>query len=109
MLDETGIGAEYAEVIEAMSPLRYSVKVGEVRPLYATTTGMFRPLSDDRLAEYLDGEAFSSRRDIDQVRSARRPEVIRRTGFASNIDGMVKAASFGRVSPRMRASSSLRW
>lgn len=34
-----GTGPEYVDVIESASPLRYSVCVGEVRPLYSTTTG----------------------------------------------------------------------
>ena len=101
VLDETGSGAEYAEVIESASPLRYSVKVGEVRPLYATTTGkMFLAhFSDDRLAEYLSTVKrvqFTARTLTKKSDLLADIEEIRRTGFASNIDGMVEGTtSFG--------------
>ncbi len=100
-LDETGTGAEYIDVIESASPLRYSVRVGEVRPLYSTTTGkiFLAHFSERRLADYLGKtkrEQFTPRTLTRKADLLADLADIRATGIASNIDGMVEGTtSFG--------------
>lgn len=101
VLDKTGLGAEYADVIESASPLRYSVKVGEIRPLYATTTGkiFLAHFSPKRLAEYISSVKrvpYTAKTLTRKSELLADLEEIRRTGCASNIDGMVEGTtSFG--------------
>ncbi len=101
VLDDAGTGAVYVDVIESASPLRYSVKVGEVRPLYATTTGkiFLAHFSEKRLVDYLGAVKrvqFTPRTLTRKSDLLADIAEIRRTGFASNIDGMVEGTtSFG--------------
>lgn len=101
VLDQKGLGAEYVDVIESASPLRYSVKVGEIRPLYATTTGKIylAHFAQARLNDYLarvKREQFTPRTLTDKAALLADLEAIRASGVATNIDGMVEGTtSFG--------------
>jgi len=94
VLKPDAMEALYCDVIESPNPLRFTVKVGDARPLYASTTGKifmayFRP---ERLMRYVDTverEQFTQKTLTGKEDLLADIAEIRRTGIASNFDGMI--------------------
>lgn len=61
VLSDEGREVVYLEVIESDAPLRFTVRAGNRRPLYATASGkaILAFLPADRRKSYIEGEVFS--------------------------------------------------
>ncbi|MBN9259009.1 MULTISPECIES: IclR family transcriptional regulator [unclassified Mesorhizobium] len=101
VLGESGIEARYADVIESRSPLRFSVQVGDTRPLHSSTTGkiFLAHFSRRRLQEYLTSvprEQYTPRTITKKAALVAEVDAIRKNLVAENIDGMVEGiTSYG--------------
>jgi DNA-binding IclR family transcriptional regulator len=100
-LADSGIEARYADVIESRSPLRFTVQIGDLRPLHCSTTGKlflahfaeksFRAYLSEIKREQYTPRTITKKSDlITEIASIRKKRV------AENIDGMVEGiTSYG--------------
>jgi IclR family acetate operon transcriptional repressor len=100
-LCDNGIEVEYLDVIESANPLRYIVKVGDVRPLHSSTVGKITlaHFSDARLKEYfqtVERKRYTSMTITGEKELRKQIGQIRSEGFAENISAMIDGlSSFG--------------
>lgn len=101
VLDETGFEAKYIDVIESSKSLRFTVHIGDNRPLYCSAAGkiFLAHFSRERLQTYLSGvkrEQFTASTLTRKSDLLADLEAIRKDSFAANIDGMTEGiTSFG--------------
>lgn len=116
VIADNGVEARYADVIESRSPLRFTVQVGDLRPLHSSTTGklFLAHFSKRRLGEYLSGiklEKYTPRTITRKADLLAELAAIRKNVIADNIDGMVEGiTSFtARPSTITKACCARRW
>lgn len=101
VLADSGIEARYADVIESRSPLRFSVQIGDHRPLHCSTTGklFLAHFAEKRFRAYLADvkrDAFTPRTITKKSDLITEISSIRKNLIAENIDGMVEGiTSYG--------------
>jgi len=97
-LDEASMVSVYMEMVEADSPIRYTVPVGLRRELHATSVGkvLLAHLPPRRLERFLAErrlEPFTARTTVDADALARELTAVRRDGFATTEDERTAGAS----------------
>lgn len=101
VLADSGIEARYADVIESRSPLRFTVQVGDLRPLHCSTTGklLLAHFSERRFRAYLaevKREQYTPRTITRKAELVAEIAAVRKNVIAENIDGMVEGiTSYG--------------
>lgn len=87
----------YVDVIESEKLLRFSVRVGNRRPLYCTAAGnvLLAFMSETEREAYLETNTFVKFTSMtcDRAQLAERLVEVRRTGIAFDIDGLIDGAS----------------
>lgn len=111
-IDEAGTHVVYSDVIDATNPLRFIIKMGTVRPLYTSASGL-------TILAYMkpaDLQAYLA--DVEFVRHApgtissvaalkRKVKEIRTRGIAVSIDGMFEGV-FSIAAPVVNAMGQVR-
>ncbi len=92
-LDETEMQVIYSDVIEATNVLRFIVKMGTVKPLYTSASGLMilANMAPDRLNKYLERIKFvrhAARTISNATELKRKLKEVREHGVAVSIDGM---------------------
>ena len=92
-LDDTGTQVVYSDVIDATNPLRFIVKMGTVRPLYTSASGLtiLSYMKPADLQAYLASVQFiryAPKTIASETVLKRKITEIRSRGIAVNIDGM---------------------
>ena len=92
-LDDTGMQVVYSDVIDATNPLRFMIKMGTIRPLYTSASGLaiLAYMQATELAAYLAEVTFVryAPGTISSVSALKRKiKEIRTRGTAVSIDGM---------------------
>lgn len=93
-LCDSGVEVEYLDVIESDNPLRYIVKVGDVRPLHSSTVGKIclAHFSDARLDDYfrtVERRRYTSMTITGEAELRDQIAEIRTDNFAENLSAMI--------------------
>jgi DNA-binding IclR family transcriptional regulator len=97
-LCDNKVEVEYLDVIESANPLRYAVRVGDVRPLHSSTVGKISlaHFGDARLGEYfrtVERKRYTEMTITDENELRAQIAQIRRERFAENISAMIDGLS----------------
>lgn len=111
-LDDTGMQVVYSDVIDATNPLRFMIKMGTIRPLYTSASGLaiLAYMQAAELAAYLAEVTFVryAPGTISSVTALkRRIKEIRTRGTAVSIDGMFEGV-FSIAAPVVNAMGIVR-
>lgn len=97
--DQTQV--EYVDVVESPNPLRYTVHIGDLRPLHSSTVGKislahFTPARLDQYFRTTELERYTSMTITDEAMLRADIANIRKTGIAENASAMIEGLlSFG--------------
>ena len=111
-IDDTGLQVVYADVIDATNPLRFSIKMGTIRPLYTSASGLtiLAYMKPAQLQAYL-AEVEFVRYAPGTISSAaalkRKIKEIRGCGTAVSIDGMFEGV-FSIAAPIVNGTGEVR-
>ena len=111
-IDETGSQVIYSDVIDATNPLRFIIKMGTIKPLYTSASGLtiLAYMSPAELQTYLADVQFVrfAPNTISSVSMLKRKiKEIRATGVAVSIDGMFEGV-FSIAAPVVNAMGVVR-
>jgi len=89
--DSSGESLTYVDVIESRNTVRFTVSVGDRRPLYCTAGGriILATLTNEELQAYLQGlkpEPFTSQTETNKLRLSEIIAAARETGVAQTVD-----------------------
>lgn len=111
-IDDTGMQVVYSDVIDATNPLRFTIKMGTIRPLYTSASGLtilayMKPedlrayLADVKFVRYAPGTISS----VTELK--RKIKEIRARGTAVSIDGMFEGV-FSIAAPVVNGMGQVR-
>ena len=111
-IDDTGMQVVYTDVIDATSPLRFIIKMGTVRPLYTSASGLtiLAYMKPAKLQAYLAEVEFVryAPGTISSVAALKRKiKEIRGRGTAVSIDGMFEGV-FSIAAPVVNGMGQVR-